>query len=57
MQTTKISKIVSYAKKKMGIANDQPAYLSFDGEHLDPESVVGDTEMEDMENVDLMLGN
>ena len=57
VQTTKISKIVSYAKKKMGIANDQPAYLSFDGEHLDPESVVGDTEMEDMENVDLMLGN
>ncbi|GIZ49131.1 hypothetical protein CKM354_001216800 [Cercospora kikuchii] len=54
--TTKISKIINYAKKQMGVSADQPAYLSFDGDRLDPDDVVGNTEMEDLENVDLVLG-
>ncbi|KAF2212912.1 hypothetical protein CERZMDRAFT_106072 [Cercospora zeae-maydis SCOH1-5] len=54
--TTKISKIINYAKKQMGVSADQPAYLSFDGDRLDPDDVVGNTEMEDFENVDLVLG-
>ncbi|CAK1367692.1 unnamed protein product [Cercospora beticola] len=54
--TTKISKIINYAKKRMGVSADQPAYLSFDGDRLDPDDVVGNTEMEDLENVDLVLG-
>lgn len=56
LQTTKISKIINYAKKQMGVSADQPAYLSFDGDRLDPDDVVGNTEMEDLENVDLVLG-
>lgn len=41
----------------MNIAIDQPAYLTFDGERLDPADEVGDTEIIDMDNVDLILGD
>lgn len=41
----------------MGLSVEQPAYLSFDGERLSPDDVVGDTDIEDMENVDLILGS
>lgn len=55
-QTTMVSKVLNYAKRQLGIPDDQPAYLQFDGEHLDSDEPISSTELEDSDGVDLLLG-
>ena len=51
-----VSKLLNYAKKQLKIPDEQPAYLHFDGERLDPDEPVSSTELEDKDGVDLLLG-
>lgn len=49
------AKIAKAAKKSFAFSSEQAVRLEFDGEPMDPDHVVGDTELEDMDNVDMYL--
>lgn len=53
---TVIKKIIKAAKRHYKLAADQPVYLDFDGERLEPDAKVSDTEIEDEVCLELFLG-
>ncbi|KAL9595089.1 MAG: hypothetical protein Q9219_006663 [cf. Caloplaca sp. 3 TL-2023] len=53
--TTRISRIVNAFKCDKRIDNDREVFCSFDGERLAPESQVGETELDDMDYVDVYV--
>ena len=55
LQTTLISRIVNAFKQAKGIPPHQGASLQFDGEFLEPSSQIGDTELTDMDFVDVYI--
>jgi hypothetical protein len=54
-QDTVISKITKAAKKTFKLPEEQAVYLEFDGDRLSPSDQVQDTEIEDMNVLDLHL--
>lgn len=55
-QKTLFKKVIGAAKRSFNLSSDQPAYLQFDGERLNPEDPVSSTDIEDMDSLDLLLG-
>ncbi|KAI4160494.1 MAG: hypothetical protein L6R39_000200 [Caloplaca ligustica] len=54
-QTTLISRIVNAFKSDKKIDDDREVFLSFDGDRFAPDSQVGDTELNDMDYVDVYV--
>lgn len=49
------AKITKVAKKAFGIGSEQAVRIEFDGEAIDPDQLVRDTEIEDMDTMDMYL--
>jgi hypothetical protein len=54
-QETTIEHLTSAYKQKQGIDEDDPVTLMFDGERLRPMDTIGDTEIEDMDSLEVHL--
>ncbi|EME39211.1 hypothetical protein DOTSEDRAFT_28385 [Dothistroma septosporum NZE10] len=52
---TTFQKLLRAAKKVFDLGPEQEAYLELDGERLDPEDEVGNTDLEDMDQVQMVL--
>ncbi|KAK4615810.1 hypothetical protein CLAFUW4_10304 [Fulvia fulva] len=48
-------KIIKHAKKAFGFAPDQEVSLEFDGELLNPDDLVGSTDLDDMDQLEMLL--
>ncbi|KAL8737351.1 MAG: hypothetical protein Q9181_001768 [Wetmoreana brouardii] len=53
--TTNVSRIVNAFKLDKNIDNGQEVFLSFDGDRLAPESQVSETELDDMDYIDVYI--
>lgn len=50
-----VSKICNAFRSQYQVAPDKVVYLIFDGEKLSDESKIGDTELSDMDTVDVFV--
>jgi hypothetical protein len=55
LQDTTFCHIASAYKQRMGVAESQPITLMFDGDRLAPLDTIADSEVEDMDSIDVVL--
>ena len=54
-QSTFVSKMLNAFRTQNEISSEKEVNLMFDGENLSPETVVGDTELSDMDTLDVFV--
>ena len=52
-QSTLISKIINAFRSRYQISGEKNVFLSFDGERLSPESKIEETELSDMDTLEV----
>ena len=54
-QSTFVSKMINAFRTQNEISSDKEVNLMFDGEKLSPETAVGETELSDMDTLDVFI--
>ena len=54
-QSTPVSRMVNAFRLDRKIGTNKEVFLSFDGERLTPKSIVGETELSDMDYIDVYV--
>ena len=54
-QSTFVSKMINAFRTQTEISSEKEVNLMFDGEKLSPETAVGDTELSDMDTLDVFV--
>lgn len=57
LQHHTFAKLCKAAKRAFNLDSEQAVRIEFDGEPMDPDQMIRDTEIEDMDTMDLFLGS
>jgi hypothetical protein len=53
LKTTNASRIISVFRQARAVPEEKEVFLVFDGDKLQPDNLISDTEIGDMDNIDV----